>query len=441
MKQNQLIKMLIVVGIILILLIPREMIKQMIHERQITHQEAVSEISSKWSNKQTLSGPLLSIPYSYYVKSKSGDEEKMVEVKDRINLLPANLDVKNQLNSEIRYRGIHEVVVYNSVNRMDGYFDLSEVDKLNIPDKDIHYELATLNIGISDLRGLQNQVQFRINGKDYHFNPGTDSKLAIPSGIKTQVNLRTIKSSGIKFSSVIDLKGSEEILFTPVGKETNISMQSEWTDPSFDGAFLPDKRNVSKDGFTAEWKVLHLNRSFPQAWKGNDYSFGKSTFGVKLLLPVDNYLKSIRAIKYALLVIALTFIAFFFVEIMKKQYLHPIQYGLIGIALIVFFSLLVAISEHSSFNFAYLISAFATTALISVYTWAVTKSTGISAIIAGILVLLYGFIFFILQLQDYALLFGNIGLFIILGVIMYFSRKIDWYNLSTNKKGRNDLEK
>lgn len=216
---------------------------------------------------------------------------------------------------------------------------------------------------------------------------------------------------------------------------------------------MPDGREVSEEGFSASWEVLHLNRNFPQAWKGSQYYFPLSelasaeetlypsfrvepdlkpgqqnyAFGVNLLMPVDQYRKSMRSAKYAIMFISLTFLTFFFVEILNRRRIHPIQYLLVGLALSIFFALLLAISEHSSFNLAYILAALAVTALIAIYVSAVFKSKKLTAMLSLLLVLMYGFIFTLLQLEDYALLIGSIALFIILAVVMYISRRIDWY--------------
>lgn len=258
----------------------------------------------------------------------------------------------------------------------------------------------------------------------------------------------------IPFAFNLDLNGSSSLGFLPMGKVTEVSINAPWTTPSFTGAFLPDTREVNEAGFSARWKVLHLNRNFPQAWKGNQYYFSLSelastedmlmppalrggseikpgqqnfAFGVNLLMPVDQYRKSMRSVKYAIMFISLTFLTFFFVEILNRKRIHPIQYLLVGLALCIFFALLLAISEHTAFNLAYILSALAVTALIGIYVSAVFKSRKLTAMLSLLLVLMYGFIFTLLQLEDYALLIGSIVLFIILAVVMYISRRIDWY--------------
>jgi inner membrane protein len=257
------------------------------------------------------------------------------------------------------------------------------------------------------------------------------------SGVSVMAPLDLKSAKTYKFSFDLNLNGSQSLNFIPLGKETNINLASKWANPSFDGAFLPDQRQVSKDGFTAQWKILSLNRNYPQSFSESDsYSIKDSAFGVKFLVPIDQYQKITRSVKYAIMFIALTFLTFFFVEIFNKKRIHPIQYLLVGFALLVFYTLLLSISEHTNFNFAYILSSIATIILITLYSKAIFKNNFLSLLLGCILIILYGFMYVVLQLQDYALLMGSIGLFIVLAAVMYASRKIDWYSFTfiTNNK-------
>lgn len=209
---------------------------------------------------------------------------------------------------------------------------------------------------------------------------------------------------------------------------TLVRIQSKWNTPSFDGAFLPDKRTIDKDGFSATWTILHLNRNFPQQWKDNEYLIADWSFGVDLLFPVDQYQKSYRSAKYAIMFIALTFLTFFFSEVLNKIRVHPIQYLLIGFALCIFYSLLISLSEHIGFGLAYLIGSIAIITMITAYSASILKDKILTALVSFILIALYVFLFTILQLEAYSLLMGSIGLFIVMSVIMYLSRNVDWYS-------------
>lgn len=432
LKYNLYFKVAAIILITLLLLIPTAMITSLVHEREQTQIEAIEEVSSKWANEQTISGPFISIPFYKYVKdnSKSNDTTtKLIRIKEHVHILPENLKINGTLLPEKRERGIYEIVVYNSNIELSGSFILPDFKSLDIPASELIMSQADLNLGISDLRGLEKLVTVKWNGKDYNFNSGLGNTDVVERGIFAQIPIEGSDSSVLNFSIQIELKGSQKIYFTPLGKTTDVEMSSLWNTPSFNGAFLPDDKEIS-DGFKAHWNVLHLNRDFPQAWVGSEYHIRNADFGIDLLLPIDNYQKTYRSIKYAILFIAFTFIIFFFIEVMKKVFIHPIQYILVGFALVIFYTLLLSIGEHISFNKAFIISALSTILLISGYIKAILKSNQLVLLIAGILSILYGFIFIIIQIQDYALLIGSIGIFLILALVMYFSRKIDWYNLN-----------
>lgn len=430
-KHNLLIKTIIIVVIALLLLIPSAMIQNIIYERENRQLEAVEEVSSIWSAQQTLSGPVLSIPYYRYMTQYSTKDstEKIVQIKDHIHILPDVLNIEGSLIPEKRYRGIYEIVVYNSKINMSGSFYPIDFKSFDIPIADLMLDKAYVSLGISDLRGIEKQVDLSWNQELVSFNPGTVTNDFISSGINAEIKLDEKNKTAYSFSLDLDLKGSRLLHFIPVGKVTNLNLKSEWVNPSFNGAFLPDTRKIDENGFQANWNILNLNRNFPQSWIGSKF-IDDAAFGVDLLLPVDNYQKSTRTIKYAILFIALTFMVFFFVEILNKKFIHPIQYILVGLALVIFFSLLLSISEYIKFNYAFIISAISTLILITAYVKAILKSNRLTFIISAILIILYSFIFVIIQLQDLALLIGSIGLFVILGIVMYFSKKIDWYTIN-----------
>jgi inner membrane protein len=436
LKNNIYLKLGAIVFITLVLLIPTSMIRSLITEREATQNEAIKEVSSKWAEQQTISGPFVSIPYYRYVKEVSSKDsaEKIVQVKDYLHILPSQLNISGNINPEKRYRGIYEIVVYNSKLEISGTFNKFDLAALDIQPKDISFDKAEFVVGIDDLRGIEEQINLSWNNESISFNPGVSSDDVVKSGINAVVKMVPKDSSTYQFKLSLNLKGSQLLYFTPVGKVTDINLSSDWPNPSFNGAFLPDKREISEKGFKANWNILHLNRNFPQVWTGSQHTISKSSFGIDLILPVDNYQKSYRSIRYAILFIGFTFLVFFFIEVLNKVFIHPVQYILVGVALIVFYTLLLSFSEHMKYNLAFIISALSTLLLIAGYVKAILKSTQLSLLISGILTVLYTFIFVIIQLQDYALLIGSIGIFIILGLVMYFSRKIDWYNLSLEEK-------
>ena len=426
MRASVSIRMITIGFLILILLIPTAMIRELIDERARTRSEAVQEVSAKWGNAQRLAGPVLSLPYEVVRKNSDGDSYTEIHM---MHFLPEDLNIEVKLSPQLRKRGIYEVVVYESVLDISGSFPQPDARSLGIDPSQVRWAEASLSIGLSDMRGIMEQIDLQWNDHAIHFDPGANAPIG--SGVSTPVPVQT-ENGSYTFSTRINLRGSESIYFSPMGRETRVKLYSDWETPSFDGAFLPDSRDVRIDGFDASWKVLHLNRSFPQQWIDSQSSLQSYDFGVRLKIPVDQYQKSQRAAKYAIMLIVLTFMVFFLVEVFQKIRIHPIQYILVGLALTLFYVLTLSVSEQSSFDLAYLVSAGATIFLISFYAWPLFKNIRLSAILAGMLVISYGFVYALLQMEDYALIIGSVGLFVVLAGVMYVTRKLDWYNLNQN---------
>lgn len=417
------LKGIVIFFLMLALLIPTSMVESLIYEREGRQGEAINEVSSKWGLRQTISGPILALPYEQILRSTDG-KETYKETKYAY-FLPDALKVNGLVNPEKRHRGIFDVVLYGSRLTLEGAFSQPALQKM-IPDgASVLWDKAVLVLGIPDLRGLEDQVSLQWDNQPSMFDPGIPVSGLAESGIHVPVSLQSGETHPFKIE--LALKGSGTLFFTPVGKVTEVKITSPWADPSFTGAFLPDEKTVSTAGFEASWKVLNLNRNYPQQWTSEqNIGFGDSAFGVDFLLPVDNYQKSTRSVKYAILFIGLTFLTVFFIEMGQSRRVHPFQYALIGLALVIFYTLLVSISEHLSFNLSYLIAALMTIGLTGLYARSLFQSTRMALFIIGTLTVLYGFLFVVLQQQDYALLIGSLGLFAILAVVMYVSRRINW---------------
>lgn len=414
--------------LILILLIPMAMIQSLIEEREEIHDFAIKEVQQKWGNPQTISGPVLTIPYkTYYNKIDKNGDEIRYEKTEYAHFLPESLAVSGSINPEKRHRGIYEIVVYDSQLSLSGRFKTPDLATLKIDSKDILWEQAFVSIGIPDLRGIKSTIEVVWNEEGHVVEPGTKLNKLLPSGVNTPV-LVNQEIAEYKFNALIELKGSRSLNVVPVAKETQVELSSAWDSPSFEGAFLPNSHDVSDKGFSANWKVLHLNRNFPQQWTGEDIDLQSAAFGVNLLLPVDHYQKSMRSAKYATMFIGLTFLIFFFVEVINKKRIHPFQYILVGLALCVFYALLVALSEHISFNSAYVVASVAIVSMITMYARSVLTSNKLVAYMFIFLVMLYTFMFVVIQSEGFALLIGCVALFVILGLVMVLSRNVDWYN-------------
>lgn len=427
-KNSVTLKLATITFLMLLLLIPASMIQSIIQEREQLNNEATDEVSSKWANQQEINGPILTIPLIYEYEK----EDEKVTTTRYWQILPKSLIVDGAITPEKLKRGIYEVVVYKSLLSVSGSFQIkSQPDPNNL--KEILYDQAFLTIGISDLRGIKNQISLEWDRNNLGVSPGSKLQDIIYSGVTIDLpSLENLDGKQVSFSFDLDLQGSKKLSFIPIGSTTKVSLKSPWKSPSFDGNFLPDSRKLSEDGFTAEWSILQLNRNYPQTWigSGQRQQMQESSFGVNLILPLDDYQKSYRSAKYAVMTIALTFLIFFLVEILNKRKIHPFQYALVGLALCLFYILLVSISEHTNFNLAYGISTLGIVAMISLYSLSVFKKLKLSLLLVATITGIYGFLFVTLQLADYALLMGSIGLTIILGLTMYFTRNINWYKLN-----------
>ncbi|MDP3927865.1 MAG: cell envelope integrity protein CreD [Bacteroidota bacterium] len=437
-KQSISIRLFTMGILILLLLIPVSMIESLIREREERQTEAIQEVSAIWGGEQTIKGLVLSVPYKTHTKVYEAGSNEKYKIEESIayaHFLPEALKMEGELNPEQRYRGIYEVIVYHSSWQVSGYFTKPNFEDLSVPDANILWDDAVVSLGLSDLRSIQNNITLMWNKQSCFFNPGLPSNDVIGNGISVPVKLNGKDSLGanIPFSLALNFNGSTSINFVPLGKVSEFSVKSAWQNPSFVGAFLPDERNIATTGFSANWKVLHLNRPYPQAFKGATSGIDESAFGVNLFVPVDEYQKSMRSAKYAAMFITLTFLIFFFVQIINGIRIHPVQYIMVGLALCVFYTLLIAISEHLAFHWSYIIASLSIILLITLYAKSIFNDKRLTTLLALILCILYLFIYAIIQMEDYALLMGSIGIFIVLALVMYLSRKINWYAVKTQQ--------
>ena len=426
-RNHMVFKAILISFLTLLLMIPMALIGDLIHERENTASEATAEVHQKWSGSQTIKGPVLTIPFYEITVDKDGKNEEIMNV---MHILPETLNFRSKVETQELKRGLYEIIVYNTSVEINGNFTLP--DELSHLSEDAFNQFllgeAMLNIGISDLRGISEQIKMTWNGNNLIFEPGVRQAMIISSGVSIHTDLRELISTGkVDFSIKLDLKGSENLLFVPLGKTTTVDMRSNYTTPCFTGAFLPEERDIDENGFTGRWKVMYMNRNYPQVIIGSQWikDMDDSEFGVELLLPVQHYQKSMRTIKYAILIIVLTFVISFFVEAFQKKRIHPLQYLLIGAALCLFYSLLISISEYTGFAVAYCIASVLTVTLITCYMTGILKVRKTALKIGGLLSLLYLCIYILIQMETYTLLAGSIGLFVILALIMYFSQRIN----------------
>lgn len=433
-------RMLMVGFLILILLIPLSFVKDLIRERSSRKQGVMNEISEKWGDEVILFGPVLEIPYKTFRQKTVVEEstKKMftetIEEVSYLYVFPDALDINSRVNPEEKYYGIYKTSVYQSSTSLSGSFSIPDFTEQEIKESNILWERARIVMKMSNQKGVSNQAKITMGSHTYDLK----SRYVTEENYGNRPTLQTLESPVLKekdvphtantgFSMTLDIRGSRQMSFIPVGKQTTVAMTSPWQTANFFGKFLPhNDGKIHENGFDAQWKILEINRPFSQQFINQLPDLETYAFGVNFMIPVDDYQKSERTSKYGFMVISLTFLVFFLIQTLSKIHIHPFQYLMIGLALVMFYTLLISISEHSNFFKAYLIAGTSVIVLISTYSLSILKSRMFSLFIMLSLVAIYTFIYIIIQLENYALITGSTGLFVILAIVMFISRKIDW---------------
>ncbi len=432
-------RLLVIAAMMLALLIPLQMIDGLVRERQAQSRSVVQEIAESASGAQRLRGPLLVVPYrerkvvtEEVVVQQDGKANTVVRSKELFEdheriLQPATLQVAGAVRTDTLYRGLYQALTFTSQTKISGTFDLEIADLARDPSVTIGE--VRLAVGVADVRGIRNTPRLRWQSTEVEFLPETGvSKLG--QGIHAPIALAKLGTSGsAAFTLELELFGTEALSFSPVGKDTRVQVQANWPHPSFFGRALPSHREVRDTGFSADWHSTWLNAGGGRVTK--DASDDEQEFGVRFIQPVDQYLQTDRAMKYAILFVVLTFAGFFLFEVLRRLRVHPMQYGLVGAALAMFYLLLVALSEHLEFAVAYAIAGAACVGLIGFYVAHVLQHWLRGLGFAGLLGLLYGTLYALLQSEDNALLLGAGLLFAALAAVMVLTRRLDWYNLAT----------
>ncbi len=419
------------IGLLLLLLqIPILLIYGLLEDRDRTRQAAVREVADKWGGPQHVVGPFLVVPYRYFQTVKDNDGvEEVRRFQSLATFLPEALRIEGTLDGEKLYRGIYEVPVYSGDVTLAGAFAQPDFSRWDIAREDILWDAAQIVVEVSDARAVQNAATLQWGENRIPFEPGAGEHVSQRAAVHAPLP-GAVEGDGIDFTIALSLNGSSELRFAPLGKETTVELAADWADPSFQGAWLPADREVSPAGFTASWSIPYLGRNYPQSWTGSiqENVLTLSLFGVDLITPVDAYRQSERSIKYEVLFLALTFTPLWLFEVVGGLRLHFIQYGLIGLALCLFFLLELSLAEHIGFEAAYVLAAGMIVGLVCFYGAAAFRSFGRAALVGGLMAGFYGFLFILIRLQDYALVVGALGLFVLLGALMWATRKIDWFN-------------
>lgn len=440
MNRNLLLKLGVVLLLVLLLFIPLLLIDGVVDERQGLRNDVLLDIARSSSHSQRLTGPLLVVPYRKTVREwrtheKTGTrylEER--EKRGRLYFLPERFVVDGNLTTELRARGIYEARLYHASTAISGRFEIPAQLGIAEDFADYRFEPAFLSLGVSDIRGIKNDLRLGLGDQRVAFAPGSN-ELLLGSGVHaTLPQWEVAGAHAFDFAFDLDLLGSSQLDIVPVGRETQVKLSSDWRHPSFVGNFLPSDREIDASGFRANWQTsffaTNMQEVLTECDSGREcYGLANSGFGVSLVDPVDQYLKTDRAIKYALLFIGLTFAAFFLFEVLKRLAIHPVQYGLVGLALAMFYLLLVSLSEHLGFAAAYGISSVSCVLLIGFYLAFVLRSALRAAGFSAGLAALYGLLYGLLSAEDYALLMGSLLVFSLLACVMLLTRKLDWYGL------------
>jgi inner membrane protein len=415
--QSSTAKMIMVGILILVLLVPLTLVQDLIVERSVRQKEVISETTSKWGNSVYFYGPILKIPY----------KDPMTGRNNYAYFFPENLNNKTEVTMvKPLERSIYKSNVFSTKMQFDGKYSNPDFVSKGIPAENIYWNRAKIMIRTTNLKSLKDEVKMKLGNQNVTFESVANATNDSIESLETNYFDYQSLQNNATFNFDISFNGSKQIKIVPIGKTTDAKITSNWNSPNFNGNFAPISREITAKGFTANWKILHFNRPFAQQYFEVLPELGKYAFAVDFITPVDEYQQNERASKYGFLVIGLTFLVFFLIQSISKINIHIFQYSMIGIALIMFYTLLISITEHSSFSFAYMVAATSVIALISLYSISILKDKKFPLFIGISLTVLYIFIFVIIQLEDYALLVGSMGLFAILAAVMYFSRKIEW---------------
>ena len=433
--QSTTAKLMMVGALTIVLLLPLAFVQDLISERNQRKTEIMDEVSTLWGKDILFYGPILKIPYKTVESTKIINEKTgaiALQNSNKINyayFFPNVLNNKTKvLKNENLKRGIYAPIVFNANLNCEGNFTHLDFAKMGIIAENILWDKATVIIKTTNLKSIKSDLLIQLNGQKLNFEPTNNSdEYSIISTQSFNYNALA-KNQLLNFKFAINYNGSNSLKFIPIGKTTTVSIDSDWESPSFEGSFAANDttKKISDSGFHVDWNILAINRTFSQQYNNTLPDLDDYLFGVKLIQTVDEYQQNERASKYGFLVIGLTFLLFYLIQTISKINIHIFQYSMIGIALILFYTLLIAITEHSSFSLAYSISSAAVIVLITSYSVSILRNNKFPVLIGSSLVVLYSFIFVIIQLEDYALLVGSIGLFSILATVMYFSRKIEW---------------
>ncbi len=425
------VRVIVIGALILFLQIPVLFVYNLMSERERSKNAAVAEIADGWGLAQEVVGPYLVVPFrTAHTRTDQLGQSATVWVDDTATFLPDALDITAALDEQTLHRGIYESAVYAANIGIVGSFSKPDFSKWSVAEDQILWDQARLMMEVSDARGFRDSVTVQWAGEAHAFEPGERTLPGERQGLQTGLNAQDLEAETFPFEMHFDLKGSSSIRFAPLGRRTETHVSGSWPSPSFQGSWLPDARETTPEAFSASWTIPFLGRSFPQSWTGKlENTPLISEFGVDLLTPVDAYRQTERSLKYELLFLALTFAPLWLFEVLAGIRLHFIQYGLIGAAVCLFYLLELSLAEQLGFANAYALAAAMIAGLVTSYAWSILASVSRAAAMGGVISGLYAFLYVLISLEDFALLVGSLALFLVLAVLMYTTRHVNWFQL------------
>jgi inner membrane protein len=419
-----------IAALALLLMIPLAQVNSLIGERQQRAVEANGKIAERWGAPQLIGGPVLVVP----VRHRQQQEKGVAVVEEHEFLLPDTLNLQATLTTDLRRYGIYETAVYTADMKISGRFSPVDLAAFSSDGREPQWQRAQLRVPIADVRGIRRASPLHVGTHELDFGPdggglGGIATIAAPLAIDAAA-----LAQPIPFSFELTLAGTERLAALPLARRTDLRIDGAWADPGFDGAFLPAGHRVDAKGFEANWQVPNLSRRIAQHWRESEMAslaLGESAFGVSLVRPANAYQRNVRAGKYGVLFIALTFVAFFLFEVLRGLRVHPVQYLLVGLALCTFYVVLLALSEQIGFAAAYALAAAATVAMIGGYAAAVLAQRRAGFLLGGLFGVIYGLLYGLVSSEDYALLMGSLALLLAVTALMVLTRRVDWYAMGT----------
>ncbi|OUS25178.1 cell envelope integrity protein CreD [Gammaproteobacteria bacterium 45_16_T64] len=441
MQKQLTIKIMTITIIGLLLLVPINMVQTKLYERQQYLEQAKSTVASSWTGQQRIITPLIVIPYelSHSAPPSGFYPADTAKFSHELGIvLPSNVSGNIAVHNKSVFKGIYEIPVFNSDIHISGLISAEQIQQhiaeLSALPRFHALGKPYLSFQISDMRGITNTPTLLINEQSTPLNPG--AQLApLSGGLHSNITISD-DVEDISFSLNFSLRGMGSFSFIPLADNTEITLQSDWPHPEFIGASLPMNRDISSTGFTATWTSnLYSNNAAETIRqcieKDQCHPLINSASGVNFIEPVDIYLQSERSVKYALLFVGLSFITFFIFETIKQTRIHPIQYALVGFAIAVFYLLLISLAEHIAFHWAYAIAAACCNGLMLFYVRYMLRSFRSALSFSVMIAMLYALLYVIIQAEDFALLMGAFLVFVVLTVVMFTTRKFDWYDVAS----------